>query len=187
MDVADLRCAFSVMALERSIEQGNEAWEAGIVTAYYQLNKLVEQMKQAPATYADEWERRNRAFHAALEAACGSPWLLHFCEILYDQSERYRRRFVTYPEIRPEIYEEHRVIMGAALTRKAKVACDVLAKHIRRAAETVRTLMEEAMQPGAPQAGAGKGGQKPHRGPRSAKRPGRQGNGALRRRAGTHS
>ena len=49
-----------------------------------------EHMKAAPATYADEWESRNRAFHAALESACSSPWLLHMCEILYDQSERYR-------------------------------------------------------------------------------------------------
>lgn len=186
MDVADLRCELSVMALERSIERGDEAWEGGIVTAYYQLNKLVEQMKKDPATYADEWERRNRAFHAALEAACGSPWLLHFCEILYDQSERYRRRFVTYPEIRPEIYEEHRVIMEAALSRKAKPACDVLAKHIRRAAETVRALVEEALQSGAaPPAGSGKSPQKQRHAPRAAKRPARQDNGASRRRAST--
>jgi len=144
MDVADLRIQFSVKALERSIARGDEAWEAGIVAAYYQLNKLVKHMKTAPATYADEWERRNRAFHAALEAACGSPWLLHFCEILYHQSERYRRRFVTYREIAPRIYEEHRIIMEAALARKAKVACKVLEEHIRLGAEAVRGLMEKA-------------------------------------------
>ena len=144
MDVADLRTQFSVKALERSIARGDEAWEAGIVAAYYQLNKLVKHMKTAPATYADEWERRNRAFHAALEAACGSPWLLHFCEILYHQSERYRRRFVTYREIAPRIYEEHRIIMEAALARKAKVACKVLEEHIRLGAEAVRELMEKA-------------------------------------------
>jgi len=140
-DVAELRAHFSVMALERSVARGDEAWEAAVVTAYYRLNKLVKQMKADPATYADEWERRNRAFHAALESACGSPWLLHFCQILYDQSERYRRHFVAYPKIEPRIYEEHRVIMEAALARDAKLACRVLEEHIRRGAEAVRGIM----------------------------------------------
>jgi DNA-binding GntR family transcriptional regulator len=141
-DVADLRVKFSTMALERSIAAGDEAWEAGIVAAYYQLNKLVKQMKAAPATYADEWERRNRAFHAALEGACNSPWLLHMCELLYDQSERYRRNFVAYPKIEPRIYEEHRLIMEAVLARDAKTAGRILAEHIRRGAEATRRLME---------------------------------------------
>jgi DNA-binding GntR family transcriptional regulator len=141
-DVADLRVKFSTMALERSIAAGDEAWEAGIVAAYYQLNKLVKQMKAAPATYADEWERRNRAFHAALEGACNSPWLLHMCELHYDQSERYRRNFVVYPKIEPRIYEEHRLIMEAVLARDAKTAGRILAEHIRRGAEATRRLME---------------------------------------------
>lgn len=141
-DVADLRVKFSTMALERSIAAGDEAWEAGIVAAYYQLTKLVKQMKAAPAPYADEWERRNRAFHAALEGACNSPWLLHMCELLYDQSERYRRNVVAYPKIEPRIYEEHRLIMEAVLARDAKAACRILAEHIRRGAEATRRLME---------------------------------------------
>ena len=141
-DVADLRVKFSTMALERSIAAGDEAWEAGIVAAYYQLAKLVKQMKAAPAVYAEEWERRNRAFHAALEGACNSPWLLHMCELLYDQSERYRRNFVAYPKIEPRVYEEHRLIMEAVLARDAKAACRILAEHIRRGAAATRRLME---------------------------------------------
>jgi GntR family carbon starvation induced transcriptional regulator len=152
-DVADLRITFSTMALARSIAAGDEAWEASIVAAYYQLNKLVKQMKAAPATYADEWERRNRAFHAALEGACNSPWLLHMCELLYDQSERYRRNFVAYPKIEPRIYEEHRAIMEAALAREAKTACRILAEHIRRGAEATRRLMEAKSPARAARAG----------------------------------
>lgn len=154
-DVADLRTTFSVLALERSIKSGDEAWEAGIVAAYYQLSKLVKHMKAAPATYANEWERRNRAFHAALESACSSPWLLHMCEILYDQSERYRRNFVAYPKIEPRIHEEHRAIMEAALARDAKTACRVLAEHIRRGAAATRKLMEG--RPGARAGNAARG------------------------------
>jgi DNA-binding GntR family transcriptional regulator len=140
-DVADLRKQFSAMALDRSIRFGDEAWEARIVTAYYRLNKLVKQMRASPSPYADEWERRNRAFHAALESACGSPWLLHFCQILYDQSERYRRNLVAYPKIAPRIYEEHRLVMEAALKRDAKTACRALEAHIVRGAGAVARLL----------------------------------------------
>lgn len=148
-DVAELRAHFSVMALERSVRCGDDAWEAGIVTAYYRLDKLVKQMKSRPAAYADEWERRNRTFHAALESACGSPWLLHFCQILYDQSERYRRHFVAYPKIEPRIDAEHRTIMEAALGRDAEAACRVLEQHIRRGAAAVRAIMEAKIAPDA--------------------------------------
>jgi GntR family carbon starvation induced transcriptional regulator len=143
-DVANLRIKFSMIALEDSIRYGDEAWEAGIITSYYYLNKLVEQMKKDPDAYADEWELRNRAFHAALESACNSPWLLYFCEVLYDHSERYRRRFVTYSEVRPEVYREHEIIMKAALDRNAKLATETLALHIQRGAEIVGELMQQA-------------------------------------------
>ena len=169
-DVAELRAHFSVMALERSVARGDETWEAAVVAAYYRLNKLVKQMKADPATYADEWERRNRAFHAALESACGSPWLLHFCQILYDQSERYRRHFVAYPRIEPRIYEEHRMIMDAALKRDRKTACRTLEHHIRRGAEAVRAIMTaKGLAAKAPARAQAKDG--PVRRPRPAARP----------------
>src|SRR5258707_4641200 len=39
----------------------------------------------------EKWERLHKQFHMSLIAACGSPWRLHFCSILSDQFERYRR------------------------------------------------------------------------------------------------
>jgi GntR family transcriptional regulator, carbon starvation induced regulator len=144
-DVANLRIKFSMIALEESIRHGDDAWEAGIITSYYYLNKLVEQMKKDPSAYADEWELRNRAFHAALESACNSPWLLYFCEVLYDHSERYRRRFVTYSEVRSGVYREHEIIMKAALDRNAKLATETLALHIQRGAEIVGELMQASV------------------------------------------
>lgn len=138
LDVTDLRCRFNVLALAWSIERGDESWETEVVGTYYQLEKLAGQMREGAGDYADEWERRNRAFHTSLEGACGSPWLRHFCQILYDQSERYRRRFVRYPRIPQRIYEEHRKIMEAALARDADTACETLAKHIWSGIETVR-------------------------------------------------
>jgi GntR family carbon starvation induced transcriptional regulator len=143
LDIADLRINFSVMSLERSIRNGGDDWENAVVTAYYQLNKLENQAHREPGTFHDEWERRNRAFHEALESGCGSPWLLHFCDILYDQLERYRRRFVVYTDIDPTIGEEHKQIMELALARDT-AACKVLQQHFEHAARVIGGMMEKA-------------------------------------------
>jgi DNA-binding GntR family transcriptional regulator len=140
-DVADLRCRFSSLGLRRSIERGDDAWESGVVAAFYQLGKIAKSFESEPERYAEVWEQRNRAFHAALEQACGSPWLRHFCQMLYDQSERYRRRFVKFPRLRPEVEAEHQAVMDAALARDADRACGILEAHIRGGAETVERLM----------------------------------------------
>ncbi len=130
-------------ASERSIRNGDDQWENAVVTAYYQLNKLENQAPRDKATFRDEWERRNRAFHEALESGCGSPWLLHFCDILYDQLERYRRRFVVYTDIEPTIGEEHKQIMELALARDA-AACKVLKQHFEHAARVIQGMMDKA-------------------------------------------
>lgn len=142
LDIADLRTHFSMMALERSIRSGGDDWENAVVTAYYQLNKVENQVKSDPNAFRDEWERRNRAFHEALESGCGSPWLLHFCDSLYDKLERYRRRFLVYTKIEPTIAEEHLRIMQLALARDVAV-CDVMKQHFEHATRVIRSLMEK--------------------------------------------
>ena len=154
-DIADLRTSLSMMALERSIRFGGDEWENSVVTTYYQLHKLETQTKRDPDSYRDEWERRNRDFHQALESGCGSPWLLHFCDILYDQHERYRRRFVVYTDIDAAIAEEHRQIMELALARDLR-ACEVLKAHFEHASKVISDFMERAeTAAAAKKAGAG--------------------------------
>jgi GntR family carbon starvation induced transcriptional regulator len=142
-DISDLRINLAMMALERSIRLGADEWENNVVTTYYQLNKLEKQARKEPRTYTDEWEQRNRAFHRALESGCESPWLMYFCEILYDQLERYRRLFVVYTGMDEAIAEEHRQIMELALARDTR-ACDVLRHHFEHAARVIGSMMEKA-------------------------------------------
>ena len=143
LDIADLRINFSVLSLERSIRHGGDEWENAVVTTYYQLNKLENQTHRDSQTFHDEWERRNREFHQALESGCGSPWLLHFCDIIYDQLERYRRRFVVYTDIDPTIAEEHKLIKELALARDLE-ACKVLKQHFEHAARVIGGMMQKA-------------------------------------------
>ena len=169
VDIAELRINFSAMSLERSILRGDDSWENAIVTTYYQLNKLENQSKRDAHTFRDEWERRNRDFHQALESGCGSPWLLHFCDILYDQLERYRRSFVVYTEIDPTIAEEHQQIMELALARDM-AACEVLKQHFQHAARVIGEMMEK--DGGAMGALPAKGARSPAGGkPKSVRKP----------------
>lgn len=142
-DITDLRADLSVKALDRAIRFGDDEWESQLVGASYQLDKLVQPMGKNPAAFYEDWERRNRAFHGALGAGCQSPWLIHLCEVLYDQSERYRRQFeVVQPS--PAIHDDHHLIMNAALARDSPTACGMLSVHIRRGAEAVRARIERA-------------------------------------------
>jgi GntR family carbon starvation induced transcriptional regulator len=147
LDIADLRQRFSVMALERSMARGDDGWEAGIVASFHRLSRFEERLRSPTDDIADEWERRNRDFHAALERASGSHWLEHFCDTLYDQSERYRRAFVRYPETRPEIGAEHKAIMDAALSRDP-AAAQILSDHILRGATATLDLLRAARRAG---------------------------------------
>jgi GntR family transcriptional regulator, carbon starvation induced regulator len=142
VDVADIRAELSCMALRRAITRGGDAWEASIVAAFHMMERIKQATIDDPEKNFDAWEQRNKAFHNALEAGCGSPWLLHFCAVAFSQSERYRRGFVThYPMIIPEAQEEHRVIMDAAISRDAEAAVKALRTHIHRG----MTLVQQAM------------------------------------------
>jgi DNA-binding GntR family transcriptional regulator len=143
-DVTQLRAEFSTRAVALSIQYGDDAWESAVVAASYQLNKLIEPLESEPHALIDEWEARNRAFHSALESSCGSPWLIHFCEVLYDQSERYRRTLRAHRSPRAEIHDEHKRMMEAALKRDSAAACEILNAHILRGGAAVGELLEGA-------------------------------------------
>jgi GntR family carbon starvation induced transcriptional regulator len=140
-DITDIRIDLSVKALDRSIQFGDEEWETQLVGASYQLDKLLRPVKENPAAFYDDWERRNRAFHGALGGGCRSPWLIHLCEVLYDQSERYRRQSSVNVQPKLELHEEHHLIMDAALKRDSATACAILSEHIRLGAGAVRERM----------------------------------------------
>lgn len=139
LDVSSLRAYLEINALQRSIRQGDDNWEAAIVTAAHRLAKAAARLTASatgdPSSAQDEWEQRHREFHYALCSACGSPWLLHFFDVLYDQLERYRRHLWRYGERVHDADDQHEQLKKAALARDAKQARKVLEEHFRRQAE----------------------------------------------------
>jgi len=130
-DIATLRIELERQAIEASVRAGDEAWEEGIVLAHHRLRRLGRQ-EAAPEEDAvpEEWETRHRAFHNALIAACGSPWTLHFCAVLHDQFDRYRRLAGRDPVVQVKLSRQHEELLDAAIARDATRAGTVLAEHI---------------------------------------------------------
>jgi DNA-binding GntR family transcriptional regulator len=143
-DITRTRILLETRALADGIENGHDAWEAGIVAAHYQLAKFDRQREGF-----EEWERRNRAFHRALVAGCDSRWLLQFLSTLYDQHERYRRMALAHPELPRNVADEHKQLMEATLARDAERATAILSEHIGRTAEIIRAVLARDEAPGA--------------------------------------
>jgi DNA-binding GntR family transcriptional regulator len=141
MDIARVRTELSCLALRDSIVSGDDKWEATVVATFHRLERIYPLMVKKPREHAQEWEARNRDFHAALESACGSPWLLHFNAVAFAQSERYRRHFVDYSFLLPGAQQEHHDIMLAAINRNAAAACEHLAHHIAENVQVVLNCM----------------------------------------------
>ncbi|MCX5496150.1 FCD domain-containing protein [Kaistia dalseonensis] len=142
-DIAALRVDLESKAIESSVAHGDESWEEGVVLAHHRLRRLgrVEAEPEGD-TVPEEWETRHRAFHNALIAACGSPWTLHFCAVLHDQFDRYRRLAGRDPVVQVRLAQQHEELLDAAIGRDAVRAGKVLAAHIELTATAVLERLE---------------------------------------------
>lgn len=142
-DLIRVRKLIETEALRDSIRQGDDEWEAGVVGAFHRLSKVEEQLKTGdPSGLSGEWEVRNRAFHEALIGACSSRWLRHFYDMLYQQSERYRRIALSSSGhvTKRDVHAEHEAIMAAALARDEDEACRVTRDHIQRTLDVLAKM-----------------------------------------------
>lgn len=156
LDIAEWRVEFETKAIRNAISNGDDAWEAEIVSSYHLMAKIQPTAANADEPGWEEWIRRHQRFHDALVAACRSPWLLHFRAVLFDQAQRYRRlSFLHNPRPRMK-FEEHHGIMEAVLTRDAEQACLLVEQHIRHTVDTALKnvpglkVMQDAERMGKP-------------------------------------
>ncbi len=149
LDLTRTRQQIETLALRASIARGDRAWEADVSAA---LQRLLARARVGPRsstpTLDAAWEVEHGRMHAALLGACGSPWLLRFHALLFDQSERYRRLAVAHGKADRDIDGEHRALVEAALARDAERACALLTEHLARTTDRVlaglATLAQEA-------------------------------------------
>jgi DNA-binding GntR family transcriptional regulator len=140
-EITELRILLETTAVRRAIEHGNEDWEAAIIAAYHRLTRAEERVK-AGENVAD-WELRNRDFHNALVAACGSDWLMRLREMLYAHSQRYRLQSLLAGAQRRDTPKEHRKMRDAVLARDADKAAELIRQHFQMTLRDYEASAEE--------------------------------------------
>lgn len=141
-EVITLRCVLEPLALRLSIERGDPKWEERLVAISHRLKRVEETPGLAP--YDEEWESVHRQFHQALIGGCDMPMLMHFSNVLHDQTDRYRRLYLKDRIPKRNVTREHSDILAAVLARDVDRACAFLLKHTQQTGVTIRELMSRA-------------------------------------------
>lgn len=136
-DVTHLRIKLESEAITQAIERGDEAWEAGIISALHLISKVETQSLKDRRALDSNWSKRHRQFHTALLSACPSKWTVRFCETLSDHAERYRRHSISVRAHTRDIHAEHKAIAEAVIGRKARLARELLSDHYTSTANAV--------------------------------------------------
>ncbi|WP_263367806.1 GntR family transcriptional regulator [Edaphobacter bradus] len=142
-DLTMVRIEIDSLCLRRAIQFGDVDWEARLVAAAHRLARTRERASDDPARLSEEWVEAHAAFHLALVDGCDSLWLLHLHNLLYAQSERYRRLSVPFSTKSRNVDEEHRAIVSATLARDAEAAVRLLASHL---GATTRILLDAEVE-----------------------------------------
>ena len=135
-EILGLRCQLDTIALQKSIENGDKAWEESLVLANHRLN-------QCDLSDTDTYEECHKVFHMTLIAACGSAILIRFCDQLYDLNIRYR--FMAGKTLRykkRDIGSEHQQIVDAAIARDVALVTERLLNHYNRTGEYLSELIK---------------------------------------------
>ena len=141
-DTMQTRLVLERDALQRSIENGDIAWETSVVAAFHALSR--NPIPKAPGTATETWAAHHRQFHMALISACGSRWQMELAGLLFDQAERHRMlrtNFGPVTKLKRDTVREHKQIFDAALARDVKAAVRALEKHYETTAKQVSAVL----------------------------------------------
>ena len=140
--LVEIREDLEARALEQSIANGDDDWEARIVASSHKLALTVPPGLTPDPEADEERELRHRQFHYALVNACGSRWQLRFLDQLTDHLERYRRIMTPRSKISKktaaDIEAEHRQLMERTIERDTAGALEILGAHRRRTYSAIR-------------------------------------------------
>ncbi|RUZ71659.1 FCD domain-containing protein [Mesorhizobium sp. M7A.F.Ca.US.006.01.1.1] len=137
-DITRIRTMIEIEALGRSIRDGADEWEAGIIAALHRLVRCIQREPDSVADGNPKFDQVHKAFHRALLDACGSERLLRLHDDLYYQAYRYRRLMMgSYAEQQTTLIAEHKLLAEIVLSRDLSGAEAELARHLARTLEIV--------------------------------------------------
>lgn len=138
IDLTKTRSLLECAALKESMQNGDDEWEARVVSSYHRLSLAEARLTSNVSAAFNEWEERNQAFHEALVSSCSSVWIARLQALLYQQSRRYRYLSAIRTEMPQAVHEQHRAIYEAALSRDAERAVRLLEEHLQFALTAIR-------------------------------------------------
>ena len=140
VDLTRARSWLNDIAIRKSIERGDAAWEESVVLSYHRLFRTPRFAPGVETERSEAWEIAHRNFHSSLISASGSDRLTHYCEQLFDSAERYRH-VGRKAGVKGNRDKEHRQLMEAVVARDAETAARVITQHFERTAELVREVL----------------------------------------------
>jgi GntR family carbon starvation induced transcriptional regulator len=153
------------IGLRESMASGDPAWQERVLLAYHRMSRIHRSDAANAPVQNPAWEDSHREFHASLVAACGSSWLIGYCEQLYDAAERYRHiSRLSGKRNESRSRDEHRDILEAVIANDPDRAVGLLLGHFNNTATLVRSsLRARSIEPASVQkrSRAGAGGANP--------------------------
>lgn len=136
-DITALRTVIETEALRRSMEAGDDEWEAGILAAQHRLSQKLLRDPDTMREGTPEFDALHKAFHRSLIAACGSERMLTLHDDLYLQAYRYRRVMLGRFEDPEFFLAIHRELADLVIARDADTAIAKLRGHLASTLEVV--------------------------------------------------
>ncbi|HEU5019137.1 MAG TPA: FCD domain-containing protein [Pseudolabrys sp.] len=147
LDLTRARVWLNELAIRKSIESGDAAWEESVVLSFHRLFRTPRFVAGEGTERTRAWEIAHRNFHTSLVSACGSQRLTRYCEQLFDSAERYRQVGRKVNNKHQNRDEEHRDLMEAVVSREADKAAGLIRAHFERTADLVRQVLGGAHLP----------------------------------------
>ncbi len=131
-DIQLVRIEIERVALARSIQLGDVAWEGRVIAAHHALQKAEADVSDAPDDLtALEWDEACRAFAHALIQACDSPRLIDLHTKFFDQSRRFRLAQMREGKLDWAARKaRQRGLVDAALSKNQNAAYELLQQDI---------------------------------------------------------
>lgn len=141
LDLTMVRRETEALAIRLAIERGDDHWESSILASFNTLSKYPG--RNGRELFDPEWEKRHRAFHYSLYAACGSPILLASIASFDNQWMRYRLLSGKYMKFRRRhIQQEHSDLKDAVTGRDSLAATQAIHQHILASTDSILAANE---------------------------------------------
>jgi DNA-binding GntR family transcriptional regulator len=147
-EIIETQVWLNEIALRKSMERGDQAWEENVVVAFYRMRKHRRSQSETRYIVNPEREALHRDFHLSLLSACGSRWMVRYCAQLEDLFGRYRRFVMRSDYPGPAPGTAHKEIMDATLDRDVEKAVQLLVGHVQNMGENARMHLAKSRQDG---------------------------------------